>query len=111
MTTASTLLSEVEHLVLLAVLRLGDRAYAVTIREEIETQSKVALTRGTIYITLARLEKKGFLQSRFADPTPERGGKAKRYFKIRPSALRALRQTRNAFQKMWQGIEPARGKA
>ena len=104
-------LSETEHLLLVAVLRLGKTAYAVSIHDEIQSRAGITLPRGTIYITLSRLERKGFLESRFADPTPERGGKAKRYFKIRPSALRALRQTRNAFQKMWQGIEPARGKA
>ena len=103
-------LSEIEHLLLVAVLRLGKSAYAVSIHDEIQSRAGIALPRGTLYITLSRLERKGYLESWFADPTPERGGKAKRYFKLKPVALRALRQTRHAFRKMWQGVEPVRGK-
>jgi DNA-binding PadR family transcriptional regulator len=100
------LLGEVEQMVLLAVARLGEAAYAVSIREEIRRRTRLTLSRGTIYITLDRLEKKGYLRSRFADPTPERGGKAKRYFKLRPTALRALRSSRQALLKMWDGVQP-----
>lgn len=100
------LLGEVEQMVLLAVVRLAEGAYAVAIREEIRRRTGRDLSRGTIYITLERLERKGYLQSRFADPTPERGGKAKRYFKPRPAALRALRASRQALLKMWEGVRP-----
>jgi len=100
-----TLLGELEQLVLLAIIRLDDRAYAVTIREEIEQQTGFALSRGSIYVTLDRLEQKGYVASWFADPTPERGGKAKRYFKARAVALRELRSCRLALLKMWDGIE------
>ena len=101
------LLSELEHLVLLAVLRLGETAYAVTIRDEISSVTGLQPLRGSIYVTLDRLEKKDYLASRMGDPTPERGGKARRYFKLRPAALRALRGSRAAFQKMWEGVELA----
>jgi DNA-binding PadR family transcriptional regulator len=100
------LLGEVEQMLLLAVLRLGEAAYAVSIREEICLRAGLTLSRGTIYITLDRLETKGYLRSRFADPTPERGGKAKRYFKPTPAALRALRASRQALLKMWDGVQP-----
>ena len=100
-----TLLGELEQLVLLAIMRLDDRAYAVTIREEIEQQTGFSLSRGSIYVTLDRLEEKGYVTSWFADPTPERGGKAKRYFKVRPIARRELAACRSALLKMWQGIE------
>lgn len=69
------LLGELEQLVLLAVIRLDGNAYAVSIREQIEVQTGLTLARGTIYVTLDRLANKGYLESWFADPTPERGGK------------------------------------
>lgn len=103
-----TLLGELEQLVLLAIIRLHDGAYAVNIREEIETQTGFELSRGSIYVTLQRLELKGYVQSWFADPTPERGGKSKRYFKVRPVALRELRQCRQALLKMWDGLEASK---
>lgn len=102
------LLSELEHLVLLAVLRLGDNAYAVTIRNEISSVTKLRPLRGSIYVTLDRLEKKGYLTSRMGDPTPERGGKARRYFRVTSVARQALRASRAAFQKMWEGVETLR---
>ena len=105
------LVSEIEHLVLVAVLRLEKGAYAVRIRDEIRSRAGIDLSRGTIYITLSRLERKGFLRSWFADSTPERGGKRKRYFKVRPAALRALRQARRVYQEMWRGIKVLEGKA
>ena len=104
------LLGELEQLILLAVLRLETEAYAVSVREQIVDQSGVQVSRGTVYVTLDRLEKKGHLESWFADPTPERGGKAKRYYRVTPLAVRALETSRTALDRMWQGIEPAGGK-
>jgi len=105
------LVGEIEHLVLVAILRLEKNAYAVRIGKEIRSRGGIDLSRGTLYITLSRLERKGFLQSWFADPTPERGGKSKRYFKLRAPALRALRQTRRVYQDMWRGVRALEGKA
>ncbi len=105
------LVGEIEHLVLVAVLRLEKNAYAVQIGKEIRSRGGIDLSRGTLYITLSRLERKGFLQSWFADPTPERGGKSKRYFKLRAPALRALKQTRRVYQDMWRGVKALEGKA
>jgi PadR family transcriptional regulator PadR len=99
-------LGEFEHLVLLAVLRLGDDAYGVPIRREIEKRTGRALTVGALYRTLDRLEAKGYVTSWFGDPTPERGGRSRRYFKVRPVGLRTLRASRDALAAMWEGLEP-----
>jgi PadR family transcriptional regulator PadR len=100
-------IGEFEHVVLLAVLRLGDDAYAVPILDEIERCTRRSISRGSIYITLDRLETKGFLRSRLADPTPERGGRAKRYYELRPLAVKALKESRRALVAMWRGVEAA----
>ncbi len=86
---APTNLGELEQLVLLAIARLGDDAYGVTIRREIATRTKRDLAFGSVYTTLARLEEKGLVASHLGDATPERGGRAKKHFVI--SASRAPR--------------------
>ena len=98
-------LGEFEHTVLLAVLRLDDEAYAVSIGDEILRCTGRAVSRGSIYITLDRLETKGYLKSRLADPTPERGGRSKRYYALRPRALDALRECRRQLVALWRGLE------
>ena len=98
-------LGEFEQVVLLAILRLGDDAYAVTVRDEIVAHTGREVSRGSIYITLDRLETKGYVNSWFGDPTPERGGRAKRYYALRPRALEALRESRRALVSLWKGIE------
>lgn len=94
------LLGEVEQLVLLAILRIGEGAYAVSIREELKQHGGVSLSRGTVYVTLDRLERKGLVSSAFADPTPEPGGKARRCFRIERAGVSALR----AAQRMVEGL-------
>jgi len=98
-------LGEFEHVVLLAVLRLGEQAYAVAVRDEIAARTGRDVSRGSIYITLDRLETKGYLRSRLADPTPERGGRAKRYYTLRRRAVEALRESRRALVALWRGLE------
>ena len=90
---------------MLAILRLGDEAYAVSIRDEILACTGRDVSRGSIYITLDRLETKGYLKSAFGDPTPERGGRAKRYYTLRPRAVEALRDGRRALVALWRGLE------
>jgi PadR family transcriptional regulator, regulatory protein PadR len=99
-------LGEFEQIVLLAVLRLGDEAYGVPIRQDIEERTGRALTVGALYRTLDRLEEKGYVSSAFSDPTPERGGRSKRYFRIKPLGLRTLRASREALTAMWEGLDP-----
>jgi len=98
-------LGEFEQIVLLAILRLGDDAYGVPIRQDIEQRTGRALTVGALYRTLDRLEEKGYVSSAFSDPTPERGGRSKRYFRINPLGMRTLRASREALTAMWEGLE------
>jgi len=109
--TGVSSLGEFEHVVLLAVLRLGDEAYAVPILDEIERCTGRSISRGSVYITLDRLETKGYLRSRLADPTPERGGRAKRYYALRPRAIAALRDSRRALVALWRGLDRVLGEA
>jgi PadR family transcriptional regulator PadR len=99
-------LGEFEQLILLAVLRLKESAYAVPVRKEIESRTRRAAARGAVYITLDRLEEKGYLDSWLADPTPERGGRARRYYRVLPAGMRALEQSWVALSRMWEGLEP-----
>jgi DNA-binding PadR family transcriptional regulator len=109
---AGEALGEFEQVVLLAVLRLGDKAaYAVAIRAEIERRTRRSVSRGSVYITLDRLETKGLLRSRLADPTPERGGRAKRFYAATPRAVEALRDSRHALLAMWRGLDGVLGRA
>ena len=98
-------IGEFEHIVLLAVLRLGEDAYGAAIRREIEGRTGRSLTVGALHRTLDRLEDKGFVSSRIGDPTPERGGRSKRHFRLRPIAMRSLRESRDALAAMWDGLE------
>ena len=102
-------LGEFEFTVLAAVPRVGENAYAVEIRRMIQESVDRPVSMGAIYATLDRLQRKGYVTSRFGDPTPERGGKAKRYFKIEDSGLVALRTTLENHLTMVAGLglEPA----
>jgi DNA-binding PadR family transcriptional regulator len=101
-------LGEVEQLVLLALLRLDRQAYAVPVRELIAREARVELSRATIYITLDRLEQKGFLESFFSEPTGEPGGKARRMFRLRPEGFAALKAARQAVDRLAAGTPLAR---
>jgi DNA-binding PadR family transcriptional regulator len=98
-------LGEFEHIVLLAILRLGDDAYAIPIREEIEERTGRSVARGALYTALERLEAKRCLRSRMSDPLPERGGRSRRYFTITTAGLAAIRASRRSLLRLWQGLE------
>ena len=98
-------LGEFEHVVLLAILRLGEHAYAIPIREEIEDRTGRSVARGALYTALERLESKRCLRSRMSDPFPERGGRSRRYFTVTQTGLAAIRTSRRNLLKMWQGLE------
>jgi len=107
MASDSATLGEFEQLVLLAVLcaaEAGD-AYGVNLHAELEHRSRRRVARGAVYMTLDRLEKKGLLSSYQTDPTPERGGRAKRCYVVTKPALAALRASRRALLSLWQGLE------
>jgi len=97
-------LGEFEQVVLLAILRLDVEAYGVPIRMEIEKRAGRRVTVGALYATLDRLEGKGLIYSWFADPTPQRGGRSKRYFRVLPKGVQALSDSRDMFNRMWQGV-------
>jgi len=100
-----TYLGELEQIVLLAVMRLGDGAYATPILEEIESQAGRRVARGALYTALDRLESKGCLRSKLGEPLAERGGRARRYFTVTPAAVRSLKESRLALMRLWRGIE------
>jgi PadR family transcriptional regulator PadR len=100
-------LGEFEQLVLLAVVRLADGAYGVPIRREIEKRTDRKVTVGALYTTLDRLQAKGYVSSWFADPTAERGGRSRRYFRIEPLGTEALALAKDMFDRMWKGVRLA----
>ncbi len=97
-------LGEFEHVVILALLRLGDRAYGVTVRQEIEGRINRDVSIGAIYATLDRLEAKGYVKSELGDPTPERGGRSKRFFRVSAKGVAAVNRTHRALQSMTEGL-------
>ena len=103
-------LGEMELMVLLAVMRLGDEAYGVPISKELLILAKREVALGSIYAALDRLEEKGFVSSFLGDPTPERGGRAKRYFNVTPTGIRALKMTRAALTNLWSGLPQLEGR-
>jgi DNA-binding PadR family transcriptional regulator len=100
-------LGEFEQMVLLAIAHLEGEAYGVPIVDEIERRTGRSVARAAVYITLRRLEEKGFVSSWTSDPTPERGGKARRCVRLEAEGVRALREARRAADRMWQGLDPA----
>lgn len=96
--------SDFEQHVLLAVWRLGDGAYGNSVRAELEAVTGRTLRQGAIYLTLVRLEKKGYLVSSMSDPTPVRGGKAKRFFTITEEGIQGLRAARHVMETLWSGV-------
>ena len=98
------LLGSLEHIVLLALVRLEANAYGMTIRREIEERTGRNLSIGAVYATLDRLEAKGYVSSSVGEPTAERGGRAKRLFQIEADGKLALRMSQEAIRKMTHGL-------
>src|ERR1700726_4961090 len=97
-------LGEFEHIVVLALLRLADQAYGVTVRQEIEVRISREVSIGAVYATLARLETKGYVNSYLGDPTPERGGRSKRFFRVTAKGLAGVNRTQRALLRMTRGL-------
>jgi DNA-binding PadR family transcriptional regulator len=87
-------------------VHLRGEAYGIPIVEEIERRTGRSVARAAVYVTLRRLEDKGFVSSRMSGPTPERGGKGRRYVKIEAEGARALREARRVAERMWHGVDP-----
>lgn len=98
------MLGELEQVVLLATLRLGDDGYGVSIRDAIHSATGRDLTLGTVHKTLTRLEDKGFVESRLGEASPVRGGRAKRHFAVTPLGLKTLRASVRALRKLALGL-------
>jgi DNA-binding PadR family transcriptional regulator len=97
-------LGEFEQVVLLAILRLEDDAYGVRIREVIAECTEREPTAGALYTTLDRLEDKRLVVSRFGDPTPQRGGRPKRYFTVTKTGVEAVSRAQQSFQRLMAGL-------
>ena len=100
-------LGDFEQMVLLAILHLRGEVYGVPIVDEIERRTGRAVSRAAVYVTLRRLEEKGYVSSWIGDSTPERGGKARRHVKLEAAGVRALREARQTAESMWRGLDPA----
>jgi DNA-binding PadR family transcriptional regulator len=102
-------LGDFEQLVLLALLRLGDEAYGVSIRDELCARTGRDVSPGAVYTTLDRLERKGFVVHRLGPPTPERGGRRKKHWALRAPGRRALESALAALRRMTEGLELSPG--
>jgi len=101
------LLGELEHQVLLAVLRLGDEAYTAPIVEELEDRTGRATTLAAVYIVLRRLEEKALVSSDVRDG--EEGVRTRRYFRVTPEGVERVLDARDAYDRLWDGLEHLRG--
>jgi len=97
-------LGELEHMVLLVVMRLGPSAYGVPIVDELRKHTRRPILRPSVYLALRRLEAKGLVRSRMGDPEPRRGGRARRHFELNAAGKAMLRESRRTLRSLWDGI-------
>src|SRR5437016_2986814 len=102
-------LGNFDLMVLLALLRLGEDAYGVTIAQELESQTAREVVVASVYATLDRLRERGMITSKLGDSTPERGGRAKRYFRITSAGVREVRDARKSLMNLWKGLPELKG--
>jgi len=105
MTKTTGYLGELEQMVLLAILQLDDEAFGTNVMDELERRVERKVSRGAMYVTLDRLEEKGMLVSEIGDPTPRRGGRPKRFLTVTPDGVEALRRSRLAWMRLWDGLD------
>jgi DNA-binding PadR family transcriptional regulator len=102
-------LSNFELMVMLAIIRIGDDAYGVSISNEIEETTGGEVLLGSVYDALTRLEDKGLISSALGEATAERGGRAKRHFRATSKGIRLVRDTQQSLMKLWKGLPQLRG--
>ena len=102
--------SNFELMVLLALIRLGDEAYGVPISKEIEEHSGHDVALGSVYAALERLGARGFVTWSVGDPTPERGGRAKKYFNVTAKGMKVVQETQRTLTRLWKGMPKLQGK-
>lgn len=105
MSSRSPFLGEFEQLVLLSIARCGSDAYGMAIRTELEDRAGESVAIGSVYAALDRLERRGYLTSEIGDPTPTRGGRAKRFYALEAPARDALERARRRLDRFWDGLE------
>jgi PadR family transcriptional regulator, regulatory protein PadR len=98
-----------ELIVISSLIRVGDEAYGVSISQEIKKMCGREVALASIYVTLDRLERKGLVTSELGEPTAERGGRAKKYFRITAKGIREVQSTQRALSKLWKGIPQLAG--
>lgn len=96
---------ELEHLLLLAIVRLEPDAYGMSILRELEDRAERTVSRGALYLVLERMVQKGYLDTRMGEPTSERGGRAKRFFALTDAGREALRVSGRSLLALWDGLE------
>lgn len=97
-------LGEFQEIVMLSVVILKDEAYGVSIQEEINDRTKRTISRGALHTALSRLEEKGFVKSKYGEPTAERGGRRKRYYEVSPAGMAMLQEAKRLREEMWEQI-------
>ncbi len=102
----SQYIGELEQMVLLSILNLEDEAYGMRVMADLKSRVGRTVSRGAMYVILDRLEGKGLIESQLADPTPERGGRGKRFLQVTVEGLEALRRSRDALNALWKGVTP-----
>ena len=102
-------LGEFEQLILLAILRLRDDAYGVSIRAELANRAGRNVAPGALYTALERLETKGLITSRMSDPIPQRGGRARRHVTVTAAGMAALTRALQAYERLLDGLDLVRG--
>lgn len=100
-------LGEFEQVILLSIMRLGEEAYGLAIKDELERVADRTPSSGSLYTTLDRLEKKGFLKSSAGESTAERGGRPRRYVRLTPQGTTMLARSRSTLMALWDGLEGA----
>ena len=103
-------LTRMEEILLLTVHRLDPQAYGVTIRAAVEELLGKSVSVGAVYVPLDRLAERGYLAASYSDPTPERGGRRKKYFKLTQEGLKILQETKSLNDALWENI-PSLGSA
>src|SRR5262252_4325173 len=106
---AKEYLGNLELMVLLSLIRVGDQAYGVPISREIERRTGRDVALGSVYAALDRLERKGFVSSLLGDPTPERGGRAKKYFHITAKGMREVQESQRMLTSLWRNLAVLKG--
>ncbi len=104
-------LGELEHLVLLSIIRLGPENYGVPIVDELRRHTRRTILRPSVYLALKRLEDKGFIRSRLGEPEARRGGRARRHFTPTPTGMKVLRESQRTLARLWDGVALDKGKA